>query len=210
MGTFVEPAFWATGYQRVQPRVGLALKTAPAVEPVNYDDAYQRLRLNTNNDTDVVTAMLSAARQKVETDTGRVLITQSWLLYLDRFPGDWIRVPIEPLLTVVSIKTTSSAGVQSTVAASNYQVDTVSSPPRIVLSDTGSWPSDLRMTQAIVIEITAGYGAAAVVPEPLKQAILQLVEMWYGARGSSQAMMLPPKWAGYNEMIRPYQRQELA
>ena len=191
--------------------IALALKTAPALEPVSYAEASTWLRLPNDTDVDVVTAMLAAARQKVETDTGRVLITSSWYLYLDRFPEDGIRVPIEPLLTVASIKTTSSAGVQSTVTASNYQVDIVSSPPRIVLSDTGSWPSDLRLTQAIVVEVTAGYGAlASAVPEPLKQAILQLVSMWYGARGSQQGVMLPPKWAGYDETIRWYRLPGLA
>lgn len=185
-------------------RYGLKLATAPAVEPLTYAEVKAFLRLPDDTDQNYVTALIVAARQKVEKDTGLGLITQAWDLSFDAFPGDAIYVPTEPLISVTSIKTTSISGVESTVSATNYQVDTLSSPPRIVLSDTGTWPSDIRRVAGIVIRLSVGYGAASTaVPSALIRAMEQLVAHWYMHR--TAAMFAPlPKWFGYDALIAPY------
>lgn len=185
-------------------RYGLKLATAPSVEPLTYAEAKAFLRLPDDTDQTYVTALIVAARQKVEEDTGRRLITQAWDLQFDAFPCGAMLVPVEPLLSVTSIKTTSVAGVESTVTSTNYQVDILSSPPRIVLSDTGVWPSDIRAHAGIVIRLSVGYGAASTaVPSPLIRAMEQLVAHWYMHR--TAAMYAPlPRWFGYDALIQPY------
>ncbi|HAM57577.1 MAG TPA: hypothetical protein DCQ64_20070 [Candidatus Rokubacteria bacterium] len=187
----------------------MKLATAPVVEPITYAQAKLFLRLANNEDQTLVEGLIVAARVKVESDTARALIDQAWDLYLDAFPTDAILIPKAPLVSVTSIKTTSAAGVQSTLDASHYQVDTASVPPRIVLSDAGAWPTDLRRTQPIVIRLAMGYGAAgSLVPSPLLRAMEQLIAHWYMHR--TAALYAPvPRWVGYGALIAPYCHVEL-
>lgn len=180
------------------------LKTAPAAEPLTYSDAKSWLRLPDDTDQTLVTAMIVSARQKVEQDTGRRLITQDYYLYMDAFPDDAIVVPFEPLASVQSLRTTTAAGVTSTAAATIYQVDIASGPPRIFLADDQSWPSDLRAHRGIEWTLRLGYGAAgSSVPGPLVEAMRWLLTMWYGA-GRAGGGAVPQRWAGYDALIAPF------
>jgi uncharacterized phiE125 gp8 family phage protein len=181
-----------------------ALSTAPAVEPLTFEEVKAYLRLPDNTDLDYVTGLITAARQKVESDTGRRLITQSWTLYADAFPEDAIVLPWAPLLSVTSIKTTTSAGVQSTLAATHYQVDTTGVLPRIWLADAGTWPGDLRAHQGIEIIASVGYGAAgSAVPGPILEALRMAISIWYASRAGAQ-MAPAPRWLGYDALLAPY------
>jgi uncharacterized phiE125 gp8 family phage protein len=192
-------------------RYAVVLATAPAAEPLTYAQAKAYMRLLDDTDqTTIVEPLIRAARAKVETDTGRRLITQSWDLLFDAFPRDAIRPPFVPLQSVTSIKTTSAAGVESTLAAATYVVDAASTPGRIVLADGGSWPTDLRTVNAIAIRCACGYGTAGTaVPDPILQAMLQLVTHWYRHRDAAVYPPLP-SWFGYDALLAPYRRLELA
>ena len=63
-----------------------ALITPPALEPVSLADAKAHLRLDTDDDDQLVTAAIVAARVHVEALTRRLLIEQGWRVYLDRWP----------------------------------------------------------------------------------------------------------------------------
>lgn len=182
----------------------LALVTAPTIEPLTYEEAKAFLRLPDNTDEAWVSSLVMAARMKVEQDTGLMLLTQTWDLKLDVFPSDAIRPPCCPLQSVTSITTTSAGGVPSVLSAANYQVDIASWPPRIVLSDSGSWPGDLRGTQGIAIRLVAGYASAQLLPEPLKVAVQQILAVYYQQRTSAGPGLLPPRWLGYDALIAPY------
>ena len=190
----------------------VATPQTPAVEPLSYDElkAYPGLRLQNDDEMAHITALIMAARQKVESDTGLRLITQAWDLYLDTFPTDAILIPIGPLQSVTTIKTTSVAGVQSTVTATNYQVDIASNPPRITLSDAGAWPGDIRLRQGIVIRLVVGYGTSgAAVPAPLLEAMRLAIRCWYAPLGGTP-VALPPPWMGYDALIAPYRSPGIA
>lgn len=181
-----------------------AIVTPPTISAVDYADIRAHLRLPDDTEAALVTSMIEAAVAKVETDTGRKLMAQTWDYSTDAFPEDGVLVlPWMPLSSVTSITTTSLAGVSSVVSSSVYQVDTVSIPPRIGLADDQSWPSDLRAINGVVVRAVVGCATAAAVPEPLKLAVKMLVAQWYAARTASGAP-LPPPWMGYDAVIAPY------
>jgi uncharacterized phiE125 gp8 family phage protein len=184
----------------------LALVTAPVSEPLSYAQAKAFLRLPNDTEEGLVLGLITAARMKVEADTGLMLLTQTWDLSFDAFPEDAIRPPCCPLQSVTTIKTTSSAGVESTLSATNYQVDLASQPPRIVLSDAGAWPTDLRATSAITVRCVAGYVSDQAIPAPLLRAMEQILAVYYMQRASA-AIILPPRWLGYDALIAPYRLQ---
>lgn len=141
--------------------------TAPAAEPLHLTEAKLHLRLAsdaagavayTSEDT-LLSAFISAARQVAETETWKAQVLQGWDLYLDSWPlSDEIKLPWPPLRQVEFIKYTDTAGAITTLAAADYEVDTASTPGRIVLGYDKSWPSaDLAPMNPIHIRFRAGY-----------------------------------------------------
>lgn len=185
-----------------------ALVTAPTTEPVSFAELGAHLRLHTDTlaaEQSYLETLISAAREHVEQETRRALITQTWELSLDAHPrspsdDDWwdgvregpvtvsvadrVELPIAPLQSVESINSYSDDDTE-TLMDSGYHVDTRATPGRVVLSSGGVWPSFTRTHSGIVIQYKSGYGDAATdVPAPLRQAIMIVAADWYENRES--------------------------
>lgn len=176
----------------------LKLKTAPAVEPITLNEAKNHLRVDTANDDTLITALITTARQLAERETKRAFITQTWEMYLDSATAE-IEIPKSPLQSITSIKVISEAGVSSEVSNTWYVVDVSENlPGRVKLKSGYTWPSH-RNFASFIIEFKAGYGDAATnIPEPLRQAILQLIGFLYDNRGAEEI----PK--GIKQLLWPY------
>lgn len=174
--------------------IGLRLITAPAAEPVLLDAAMRaRLRLDGSADDADVEAMLAAARELVEAETGRALIHQTWSLFLDWFPWE-IRVPRPPLSSVTWIKYYDVDGVQQTVYAADYWVATGGEPGRILPSIGADWPTtQAGRPEAVEVRFVAGYGAAGTAcPKAALEAIKLIVADRYTHRGDDSQTAITP------------------
>jgi uncharacterized phiE125 gp8 family phage protein len=161
-------------------------RTADAAkEPVSLAEAKAHLREDSTAADTTISALIVAARQYVEEHTGRALLTQTWSLVLDCFPtgGDQtIRLPRPPLVSVVSIVYVAGDGTSTTWGSANYRVDGSSEPARITLAYDATWPTARDVSNAVTITYQAGYGAAAAVPDAIKQAMYLLIGHWYTSR----------------------------
>lgn len=169
--------------------MALTLVTPPAVEPVSLSDAKAQVRkTGTDEDTLFTTFIIPAARQRGELATRRQWNTATWRLVLDAWPCEgWIDVPLPPLRQIVSIKYLDTAGVQQTLAASQYVVEAPAGPRamrgKVSPAYGVTWPTALDRAGAIEIEFTAGYGdTAADVPAILRHAVLRDVGALYEHR----------------------------
>lgn len=68
--------------------MGSILLTAPAVEPVTLHDAKAFLRVEHDDDDEVIAALVVGSRIHVEAQTRRTLITQGWRISADTWPQD--------------------------------------------------------------------------------------------------------------------------
>jgi len=163
------------------------LITAPAFEPVSVAEAKDHLRIDTNDEDTVVSAMVTAAREHVEDVTRRAIVTQTWEYYLDAFPsGDAIVLPSGNLASVTSVKYKDSAGIETTMTATTeYLVETNGEGlGRVVLPYGVSWPSFTAYpSNPITIRFVCGWTTAALVPYKIKAAILMLIADLYEMRG---------------------------
>jgi len=110
-------------------------------------------------DDDTLEMLVDEVYDYLENRLNRKILTQTWKVYLDESEvlSD-IRLPLVPLVSVSStgIKATDSDGVQTTVTSTNYQV-IAGENPRIVVTEDGEWPTDLRDYECLEITAVCGY-----------------------------------------------------
>jgi uncharacterized phiE125 gp8 family phage protein len=186
---------------------GLALVTAPALDPVSLSEAKSHCRIDTSESDGQIAAYLLAARQHVENVTGRRLIQQRWTLSLDRcWPRDVdgcprIVVPLPPLRSVESITYVDALGAPQTLAIDQYTVTKREIFSFIEPAFGVTWPTVRDQTAAIAVTFDCGYGTnPGDVPEPIRTAIQLHVEMLLDRDTASRETLKDARDA----LLRPY------
>ena len=110
-----------------------------------------------------------------------------------------------PLRQVLAARVYDSAGAAQAIGAEVFVINGAAAPGVIAFA-AYALPHPGRAVAGIEIDVEAGYGAtASAVPEPLKQAIRQLVAHWYENRGAGppdeSALRMPASVAA---LIAPY------
>ena len=165
------------------------LVTPPSVEPITLTEAKLYLRVTHAAEDALITSLIAAARQWVETYTRRALCTQTWDLRYAGFPDRWraLVVPHAPLQSVTSITYIDDDEVMQTLGTSLYVVRTQDGPTAgrgtIEAADSVTMPTvsdapDLPVT----VRAVCGYGNAAAVPDGLKAALYLLLGDLYEQR----------------------------
>lgn len=188
-------------------RKAFKLTIGPLLEPVSITEAKAHLRIDSDAEDALISALIKAARKKCEEFTERSFITQTWDLWMDGFPAKrkqerwWdgtregaindlletkkdlplFRGPLQSVTTLTTYDTDDSASV---FASSKYFVDTISENGRISLNFGESWPISLRSHNAVNVTYVAGYGdTSSFVPEDIRLAIKMFLNFFYENRG---------------------------
>jgi uncharacterized phiE125 gp8 family phage protein len=187
------------------------LLSAPLVEPVTLDEAKAYLRVEHDDDDDIIAALIAGARVHVEAQTRRGLITQSWRLIRDAWPGNGrIAVLPAPLQALTAARVYRLDGSTQAMDPQAFAVDVASTPARLSFA-SGAPPAPGRPIGGIELDIDVGYGdEPADVPADLRQAIRALVAHWYENRGvialGESVAMLPEQVAA---LLAPYRVRAL-
>lgn len=192
---------------------GLVIVDPPAGEPVSLIEAQQHLRTidgDTSQDT-LIESCITAARAHAEMITRRALISQTWLMTLDCFPGYgflaplvWgafgtglgvlsysvvptrgndIIIPMPPLISIDSIVYIDLNGTETTLNSSKYQVTLADEPARVMPAYGETWPATRTEADAVRIQFTCGYGGGeSDVPEGIRRWMLLRVGAFYENR----------------------------
>lgn len=202
----------------------LTLFTAPVSEPLTLGEVRSHLRIDGAEDDVLLLSLIRAARQHVEEMSSRALLTQTWELTLDYFPGYrasadcWdsplsaITLPRPILQSVSSVKYVDTNGTLQTLAITDYQVLSKSEPARIVPAYGLYWPPTRYQPEAVTVRYIAGWTTAALVPQPIKQAMLLLIGHWFENREAvslerSVAIVVP---MAVGALLFPYKILEAA
>lgn len=169
---------------------------------------------STSVEDDLIESLITTAREDCESFQNRAYITQTWELWLDRFPSDnFIEIPLPPLQSITSIKyydtddteaTAYEPGAETPIGTATYFTDDKSEPGRLCLKNGKSWPSTtLRPHNGVCVTFVAGYGdAASDVPKAVKQAMLLLIGHYYENR---EAVLT----TGMNPIVVPFAVESL-
>jgi uncharacterized phiE125 gp8 family phage protein len=166
------------------------LTTAPAAEPITSTQAKAHLNVTTTDDDTLIAELITRARQRVELDTGRAFINQTWTFYADDFDdacqhgNGIIYLPMSPLSTVTTLKYYNTSNVLTTWSATEYQVNTGHEPGRVTTASGYSYPSTYDRLGAVEIAFVAGYGGAgeATCPRAMYDALYLMLGHLYENR----------------------------
>jgi len=188
------------------------LTIPPALEPLSLPEVKAHLKVDTILDDDLLTRLILTARQQVESLIDKVLISQSWKIYLDNWPADGeIKLPVCPVMQVDDLRTYSADDIAAVVDPSHYYVDLAATPQRLVLRGSRTWLKPGRSVNGIEIEVTAGYGSDGdSVPAPLREAMLLLIAQWYENRQPDcESHPSTPVPAILQQLFAPYKKVRL-
>lgn len=205
---------------------GLVVVTGPTIEPITVDDVIRHLRLDSDTDESEVEAYIKAAREWCENYTGRAFINRTLRLSIDGIDEvdiplweGWktgpdislrkrdILIPKPPLFSVTSVTTYDDADNATVFASTKYYVDKAREPGRVFLRNGETWPTALRVSNAVEIVYVAGYGATAgTVPASICFAIKALAAWLYEHRGEEPPEKLPANLA---LLLQPYRVMSL-
>lgn len=189
----------------------LAVLTPPAEEPVSLDTAKLHLRVTSTFDDALIAVLITSARELIEKEVRRSLVTRTYQLRMNRFPfwapaWSWnpmvferlpigvyghIHVPKPPLIQVNSIQYVDVNGTLQTLDPSQYLVDVGGSLQGTITPSYGNYfPQTRYQLDAVLISYDAGYGAAADVPASLVQAMLLMIGNWYRNREATTETLM--------------------
>lgn len=151
---------------------------APANMPVSLSEAKDHLRVDHDDQDDLITTQIKAATAYLDGYAGilgRALITQTWQQDFAGF-ADRLALPVSPVIAIVSVSYFDIGNVQQTLDAGVYDLFAEARGAYVTLRPGHSWPTTFHRADAVTVTFSAGHGAAADVPDPIRQAILLIVQ----------------------------------
>jgi len=165
----------------------LTLITPPATEPITLTEAKSHCRVEHAADDTLITSLITAARLSAEHELQRPLITQTWQAAYEAFPLYQSGIALGKFspIAITSITYIDQDGVDAVLAPSAYVLDSATVPGFVHPAYNTSWPSAREFANSVRIRFTAGYGAAADVPQCIKQWMLLMIGSMYAFREAS-------------------------
>lgn len=133
----------------------------------------------TNPDDALVEGLISTAREHAENYTGKILAAGTFVLALDEFPFDAIKLMTAPVTGVTSIQYVDTNGTLQTLASTKYTLDAYDEPCAVYPAEP--WPATKIVPNAVLITFTAGFtDTQSPNPFPMPKAIKQAMLLTIG------------------------------
>ena len=149
--------------------MSLQIATTTITEPVTLAALKARLVLTSTADDARLPGIITQAREIAERVSRRCLTYKSCAYTMDRFPypHEPIRVPVPPLISLLSITYFDETVTEQTLDSSEYWVADQQIPALISPMPGMVWPPTARLPGAVTLNFTAGYnypGDTTVTP----------------------------------------------
>lgn len=169
-------------------------------------DAKAHLRVEVSDDDALITALIHAAREKIEKYTNLALTLKTVHEYFDAFPDSTVQRPnAEFLLSVNRVASITSVqyyedvetDVLTTIASTDYLLDNTSMMARLAPRIGVVWPLADGRINSVKIVYQAGYATVAEIPASILQAAKLMIGDWYERRedrlsqGQSTGFIIP-------------------
>lgn len=160
----------------------------PTSEPISLQDAKDWLKIHPDfaEDDNLIRLLIRSARVWAEKVTGQALMEQTIVEVWDRFQeGGIFYLSVAPVISVTSLEYLDDNGTYQTWSSSNYTLDSISRPCRIVnknrVQQTGVTYSN-QLPNVWKATYKAGNTTANAVDPNIKSAMLLQIAMMYENR----------------------------
>jgi len=161
------------------------LLQGPVMEPLTLQQVKDHLKIDGTNEDPYLTGLAITARISLERYLNRVLITQRYTAFYNRWHGQ-MEIPFPPLQSIDQVRYYDGTGELQVLDEDGfYWIVDSTDPARIVRKFDSVYPElqDGRPA-SILIDFTCGYGDPEDVPEDLKHAMKLIITDYYENRGS--------------------------
>jgi uncharacterized phiE125 gp8 family phage protein len=148
-------------------------------EPVTLALAKQHLRVDHDDEDDLISGIIADARGWVEDYTGQLLVRRPVSEALDHFREAFVTWPIA---SVAEVSYIDVSGEQQTLSSDVYEIVNGARPARLRLKAGKSWPSVSREPGSIIVDLVAGFDDPETVPRGLNRAMMLLIGGFYADR----------------------------
>lgn len=163
------------------------ITTAPTIEPVSLAEAKLWLKVDGDDDDDLIGSLITAATDYCQQYEGRAYIEQTITAFINTF-AKVVNLPMSPVLSITSVHYLDVDGNWELLDDAFYNLHNTTDPAYIEfdISDISVGVKDCD--NAVRIIFTSGYryhdGAAWAgdVPERVKAAMCLLITHWYERR----------------------------
>lgn len=174
----------------------------PELEPVSPEELKEHTYIDSTDEDTYLSNLLRRARARLESDTDRLLVQQSWSVVFSQFTKELL-LPNGPLIEVLRVEYLNKEGTYTEVNPSTYRIVTHGLTPKLVLAFNQQWPIvEVSSPDAVKVDYVVGHipvkdGALDIENasdlgrvELAKQAILILAADWYANREDSAPVKL--------------------
>ncbi len=159
------------------------VKTPTVVLLATSQEMAKHCRVDDPDELPYLEELTRAAMARIVLFLRRELLETVYETYLDCWPikdGGRIPIPRPPCVSVDKVEyRRTSDGAWTELVSTEYDVDTVSEPARLLPAYGKTWPPARAQANAIRITHTAGYGAApSAVPADIRHAAKLTVAHW--------------------------------
>ena len=167
---------------------GIIVQSEPAAEPVSLEQAKNYLRVSITDDDDLISFLITAAREACEMFCSRSFAPKSYVQTMDSFPyytdtvlsqmayppsyyalpmysttlwnySQMIKLYYPPCIEIQGIDYTDPNGENQTLEQdTDFLLDNINEPARIFPMPGQMWPPVLYCPNAVRIRFTAGFG----------------------------------------------------
>lgn len=174
-----------------EPESALYLISPPASDVVSRDEMKAHLKVDFEDDDNLIDAMTAAVTQHLDGrdgDLGRALIDQTWELRMAWFPR-MVYLPLPPLIEVEAVEYLDDTGARQTFDPAKYIVTGDGGRGKVHLAPNQRWPPHPQARpEWAIVRFRAGYIDGGVsppvanVPSPIQAAIKLMTATLYQNR----------------------------
>lgn len=165
----------------------LLTRGALGTEPIDLATAKAHLKVTSTADDSLITALVTAVVDFVESYTGRQYRTgTAWTLLLDDF-DDRMCIRVSPVAVITAVEYLL-AGVWTTVPTSTYYLKRSATWSEVLLADGQAWPDDAdTIEHRVRVSFTAGPHTESL--QTAKAGMLRLLAAAYDDRGDCEPLV---------------------
>lgn len=180
----------------------------PATEPISLAGAKLFLRLDHDDEDELITDFIQNAREQIETLCGCSLIRRERRITFAPPFKLTLYLKAAPIETVSAVTLYLQDGTEESLDLSSLTINLRANPAQIKPKALSLFGYHNRPdVQAITVDLVAGYGDTPEdIPMPLRQAMLLLIGQAYEARSGGELPAIPMM---VDALVMPYRSLKL-